>query len=134
MLLDRYRTSHYQTYGKLTSLITVKKFEFRRKVGILLSKDRQELAKCLNIHRSEIWRLVQTMTDTFKVNFSYLTLMKKTYILLTSLQRLHSALALLLTIATNVVMHHKKRKIQNRVLTSPSKCPSCFMSIYAPGR
>ena len=72
MLLDRYAASYYQTKDKLDSLITVKKFEFRREVGILFSKDTKNFAECLNVHRSNIWRLVQTITATYKVNIELL--------------------------------------------------------------
>lgn len=67
MFLDRYTASYYQSKGKLQSLITVKKLEFRREVGILFSKNNQELAKCLGLFRSNIWRLFQVLTATFKV-------------------------------------------------------------------
>jgi len=67
MLLDRYTASYYQKMNKLKSLITLKKLQFPGEVGILLSKARQDLANCLNIHRSSIRRLVQTITSAFKV-------------------------------------------------------------------
>ena len=68
ILLDRYTASYYQTRGKLKSLLNIKKFDFSREVGVLFSKDRKDLAECLNFYRSQIWRLVQTMTTTFKVH------------------------------------------------------------------
>lgn len=68
VLLDHYAASYYQGRDKLKSLIMVTKFELRRDVGLLFSKDRQELAGCLNFHRSNIWRLAQTITSTYKVS------------------------------------------------------------------
>ena len=67
MLLDRYRASYYQSKGKLKSLVTAKRLEYRRDIGVLFSKNNQGLAVCLDFYRSEIWRLVQTLTATFKV-------------------------------------------------------------------
>ena len=72
MLLDRYRASHYQSSGKLKSLITVKKLEYRKDIGILFSKNNQKLAVCLNFYRSDIWRLVQTRTATLKVMLTFI--------------------------------------------------------------
>ena len=72
MFLDRYTASYYQSREKLKSLIPLKKFELHREVGILISKERKDLADCLNIHRSSIWRLVQTITATFKASFIFL--------------------------------------------------------------
>ena len=69
MLLDRYTASYYQARDKLKSLIIDKQFEFGRDVGVLFSQDRTDLAECLNFHRSDIWRRVQTLTSTFKVSF-----------------------------------------------------------------
>jgi len=73
MFLDRYRASHYQSRGKLKSLITVKKLEYRKDIGVLFSKNNQRLATCLNFHRSNIWRLVQTLTATFKVMLTFIS-------------------------------------------------------------
>ena len=68
MLLDRYTASYYQARDKLKSLIIVTKFELRRDVGLLFSNDRKELATCLGFYRSNIWRLTQTITSTYKVS------------------------------------------------------------------
>ena len=68
ILLDSYTASYYQARDKLKLLITVKKFELRRDVGILLSNDQEGLAECLRFYRSNIWRLVQTITSTYKVS------------------------------------------------------------------
>ena len=76
MLLDHYMASYFQFMGKLKSLITVKKIEFRREYGLLFSKDNQKLAECLNFFRTDIWRLVQTLTATFKVTSSVLCIIK----------------------------------------------------------
>ncbi|XP_078381083.1 uncharacterized protein LOC144663874 isoform X3 [Oculina patagonica] len=67
MFLDRYTASYYQSRGKLQSLITVKKLDFRRDIGVLFSKNHQGLASCLGLFRSNIWRLFQTLTATFKL-------------------------------------------------------------------
>lgn len=72
MLLDRYRASHYQSRGKLKSLITVRKLEYRKDIGVLISKNNKELAVCLDFFRSDIWRLVQTLTATFKVMLTFI--------------------------------------------------------------
>ena len=63
IMLDHY----YQKSDKLKSLIIVKKFDLLREVGLLFSKDREFIAGCLSIHRSYIWKLVQTITATFQV-------------------------------------------------------------------
>ena len=68
MLLDHYTASYYQARDKLKSLVIVTKFELRRDVGLLFSNDRKELAVCLNFYRSNIWRLTQTITSTYKVS------------------------------------------------------------------
>ncbi|XP_044183882.1 uncharacterized protein LOC114971148 [Acropora millepora] len=68
MLLDHYTASYYQARDKLKSLVIVTKFELRRDVGLLFSNDRKELAACLNFYRSNIWRLTQTITSTYKLN------------------------------------------------------------------
>ncbi|XP_068685984.1 uncharacterized protein [Montipora foliosa] len=68
MLLNSYTASYYQARDKLKSLIIVTKFALRRDVGLLFSSDRGELAACLDFHRSNIWRLVQTITSTYKLN------------------------------------------------------------------
>ena len=68
MLLDRFTASYYQTIGKLKSLITLKKLELQRDTGALFSKDREDLAKCLNVLRSDILKSVQTFTATYKVH------------------------------------------------------------------
>ena len=78
MFLDRYRASYYQSKGKLQSLITVKKLEFHREVGILFSKNNQELAKCLGLFRSNIWRLFQVLTATFKVTLIVFCMIEST--------------------------------------------------------
>ena len=70
MLLDRFTASYYQSRGKLKSLVTLKKLELQRDVGVLFSKDREGLARCLiNFRRSDILRSAQTLTDTYKVTF-----------------------------------------------------------------
>ena len=69
MFLDRYTASYYQTRDKLKSLITVKNFEFRRDIGVLFSKDRKDLADCLTFLRSDIIKVVQTITPKYKVSF-----------------------------------------------------------------
>ena len=69
LLLDRFTASYYQSRGKLTSLITVKRLELQRDTGVLFSKDREDLAKCLlNFHRSDILKSAQTFTDSYKVD------------------------------------------------------------------
>ena len=74
MMLDHYTAAYYQRRDKLSrSLITVKKFDLRREVGVLFSKDREFIADCLAIHRSNIWRLMQTMTVPFQVLASLIT-------------------------------------------------------------
>ena len=74
MMLDHYTAAYYQRRDKLPrSFITVKKFDLRREVGVLFSKDREFIAGCLAIHRSNIWRLMQTMTVTFQVLASLIT-------------------------------------------------------------
>ena len=71
MLLDRFTASYYQSRGKLKSLVAVKKLELQRDVGVLFSKDREDLAECLtNYHRSEILKSAQTFTDTYKVTLT----------------------------------------------------------------
>ena len=68
MLLDRLTASYYQSRGKLKSLITVKKLELQRDVGVLFSRNRVGVAECLiNFQRSDILRSAQTFTDTYKV-------------------------------------------------------------------
>ena len=67
MLLDRFTASYYQSRGKLKSLITLKKLELQRDVGVLFSKDREGLAECLNFYRSKILKSAQTFIDTYKV-------------------------------------------------------------------
>ena len=67
MLMDRFTASYYQSRGKLKSLITLKKLELQRDVGVLFSKDREGLAECLNFYRSNILKSAQTFIDTYKV-------------------------------------------------------------------
>ena len=67
MLLDRYTASYYQARDKLKSLITVKKFEFRREIGGLISKKIEGTLHCFEYHRSSIWRSVETFADAYKV-------------------------------------------------------------------
>lgn len=68
MLLDRYAASYYQRDGKLESLITVKKLDLQRDIGVLFHKNRKALAECLtNNFRSDIWRSVQGITDSYKL-------------------------------------------------------------------
>ena len=69
MLLDRFTASYYQSRGKLQSLLTVKKVELQMDTGVLFSQDREELAECLNLHRSNILKSVQTFAATYKVLF-----------------------------------------------------------------
>ena len=73
MLLDRFTASYYQSRDKLKSLITVKKLELQRDIGALFSQDTEELAQCLNVHRSNILKSVQTFTATYKVTSIYFT-------------------------------------------------------------
>ena len=68
ILLDSYTASFYQSREKLESLVTVKKFELRRYVGILISEEKKDLANCLENHRPSILRHVQTVTSTFKAS------------------------------------------------------------------
>ena len=75
MMLDHYTAAYYQRRGKLKSLITVKKFDLRRELGLLFSKDRKYIAECLGYHRSNIWRLMQTITVKFQVLTSLLTVL-----------------------------------------------------------
>ena len=71
-MLDHYTAAYYQKSDKLKSLIIVKKFDLPREVGVLFSKGREFIAGCLSIHRSHIWKLVQTITATFQVlNIQY---------------------------------------------------------------
>ena len=67
MMLDHYTAAYYQKRDKLKSLTIVKKFDLPREVGVLFSKKRELIAGCLSMHRSNIWRLVQTITATFQV-------------------------------------------------------------------
>jgi len=67
MLLDCFTASYYQSRGKLKSLITVKKLELQRDTGVLFSQDAEELAECLNFHRSNILKSVQTFTATYQL-------------------------------------------------------------------
>lgn len=68
VLLGHYTASYYQTRGKLTSLITVKKFEFRREAGVLFSVDMKYLAACLDFVRPSIcWKLVQVITSNYEL-------------------------------------------------------------------
>lgn len=68
MLLDRYAASYYQRDGKLESLITVKKLDLQRDIGALFHNNRKALAECLtNNFRSDIWRSVQGITDSYKL-------------------------------------------------------------------
>lgn len=69
MLLDRYATSFYQERGKFKSLFIVKKFNFGRDVGVLFSRDRKDIADCLDYYRSNIWQLVDTITKAYKASF-----------------------------------------------------------------
>lgn len=67
MLLDRYTASYYQARDKLKSLITVKKFEFRREIGGLISKKMERKLPCFEQHRLSIWRSVETFADAYKL-------------------------------------------------------------------
>ena len=67
MMLDHYTASYYQQRDKLKSFVTVTNFELRREVGLLFSEDRRFIAECFLLYRSNIWRLAQTITGTFKV-------------------------------------------------------------------
>ncbi|KAL9964498.1 hypothetical protein ACROYT_G028149 [Oculina patagonica] len=68
MFLDRYTAHYFQARNKLKSLLTVKKLELQRDVGVLFSNNRKDLAECLlNYHSSSIWKSVQTITSTFKL-------------------------------------------------------------------
>lgn len=66
MLLDHYTASHFQLKGKLESLVTVKKLEFRRDIGVLFSKESYELVNCLKLIRANIWRSVKAVTETLQ--------------------------------------------------------------------
>lgn len=47
MLLDRYTASYCQKMDKLKSLVTFKKLDFQRDVGILIAKDGKDPAECM---------------------------------------------------------------------------------------
>ena len=71
MLLDRFTASHYQSRGKLKSLITVKTFKLQRDVGVLFSQDKEYLKSCLkDFYQPEIVKSVQTLAATHKVTFT----------------------------------------------------------------
>lgn len=77
MLVDRFTASYYQTKGKLKSLVTVKKLQLQRDVGILFSHDREDLANCLiDFHHSNILTSAQTFTATYKVMFTTACLLR----------------------------------------------------------
>ena len=70
MLLDRYTASYYQSRNQLQSLYTVKTLELQKDIGILLNRNRKELAECLiNYHRASIWSSVKSITAAYKVTF-----------------------------------------------------------------
>ncbi len=79
MLLDRYAASYYQGMDKLKSLVTVKKFDFQRDAGVLIVNDMKPLAMCLDFFRSDILKVVQTVTDTFKASFIFCSLSGSSY-------------------------------------------------------
>ena len=62
MLLDHYTVSYYHKRNKLKSLISAKKLEFCRDVGVLIFK-----VKMAKWHRSSISSFTETITNTFKV-------------------------------------------------------------------
>lgn len=48
----------------------MKKLDLQRDIGVLFHKNRKALAECLtNNFRSDIWRSVQGITDSYKVIF-----------------------------------------------------------------
>ena len=67
LFIDHYANTFYHSREKLKTLLTVKKLELQRDVGVLFSKDRKYLADCLNYQRSTILRSAQTITATYKV-------------------------------------------------------------------
>ena len=70
MLIDHYTASYYQSRHKLKSLITVKKFEFHRDFGILISKDAQDIVDCVGgIKYSKKWHLQRIFITTYRVIF-----------------------------------------------------------------
>ena len=70
MLLDRFTASYYQSRGKLKSLITVKKLQLQRDVGILFSRGGRGLQSCLRYYRSNIFKSAQAFNATYKVLFT----------------------------------------------------------------
>ncbi|XP_066025124.1 uncharacterized protein [Pocillopora verrucosa] len=66
LFIDHYANTFYHSREKLKTLFTVKKLELQRDVGALFSKDRKDLADCLNYQRSTILRSAQTITATYK--------------------------------------------------------------------
>ncbi|XP_022779166.1 uncharacterized protein LOC111320744 [Stylophora pistillata] len=67
IFIDHYTNIFYHSREKLKTLLTVKKLELQRDVGVLFSQDRKDLADCLNYQRSTIWRSAQTITTTYKL-------------------------------------------------------------------
>ncbi|XP_022779218.1 uncharacterized protein LOC111320785 [Stylophora pistillata] len=67
IFIDHYTNIFYHSREKLKTLLTVKKLELQRGVGVLFSKDRKYLADCLNYQRSTILRSAQTITATYKL-------------------------------------------------------------------
>ena len=67
LFIDNYANTFYHSREKLKTLLTVKKLELQRDVGVLFSKDRKYLADCLNYQRSTILRSAQTIIATYKV-------------------------------------------------------------------
>lgn len=67
IMLDHYTSqSFHQETDKLKSLLFLKKFDFSREMGVLFSRDKKNLAECLNNHRSYIFRKIQESTQTYK--------------------------------------------------------------------
>ena len=71
IMLDRYTSSFHQEMDKLKPLLFLRKFDFSREMGILFSRDKKDLADCLNYDRSYILRKVQDSTKTYKASFSW---------------------------------------------------------------
>lgn len=72
IMLDHYTSQSFlQEMDKLKSLLFLKKFDFSREMGVLFSRDKKNLAECLNNHRSYIFRKIQESTQTYKASFSW---------------------------------------------------------------
>ena len=61
---------NYQSRGQLNSLITVKKFDFPRDFGILISKDAQDIVECFDDYITDLtWDDQTLFTRTYMVIF-----------------------------------------------------------------